>query len=68
MLDLTARQGSIGDVLGEGSRLLRENQIGEEEGEEVRVQMKLLNTRWEELRIKAMDRQTRYIYIFYYYY
>ncbi|CAL4098879.1 unnamed protein product, partial [Meganyctiphanes norvegica] len=59
MLELTSKQGGIGDVLGEGSRLLREGVMGEEEEEEVRVQMKLLNTRWEELRVKAMDRQSQ---------
>lgn len=61
MLELTSKQGGIGDVLGEGSRLLKEGVMEEEEEEEVRVQMKLLNTRWEELRVKAMDRQSRYI-------
>ncbi|KAK7085433.1 hypothetical protein SK128_001326, partial [Halocaridina rubra] len=59
MLELTSKQGGIGDVLGEGSRLLREGVMEEEEEDEVRVQMKLLNTRWEELRIKAMDRQSK---------
>ncbi|XP_064105399.1 dystrophin-like isoform X14 [Macrobrachium nipponense] len=59
MLELTSKQGGIGDVLGEGSRLLREGVMEEEEEEEVRVQMKLLNTRWEELRVKAMDRQSK---------
>ncbi|XP_076057389.1 dystrophin-like, partial [Oratosquilla oratoria] len=59
MLELTAKQGGIGDVLGEGTRLLKEGVMGEEEEEEVRVQMKLLNTRWEDLRVKAMDRQTQ---------
>ncbi|XP_063855861.1 dystrophin-like [Scylla paramamosain] len=59
MLDLTARQGGIGDVLGEGSRLLREGVMEDEEEEEVRVQMKLLNTRWEELRVRAMERQAK---------
>ncbi|XP_069940660.1 microtubule-actin cross-linking factor 1 isoform X2 [Cherax quadricarinatus] len=58
MLELTSKQGGIGDVLGEGSRLMREGVMEEEEEEEVRVQMKLLNTRWEELRVKAMDRQS----------
>ena len=61
MLELTSKQGGIGDVLGEGSRLLREGVMEEEEEEEVRVQMKLLNTRWEELRVKAMDRQSKYV-------
>ncbi|XP_042209207.1 dystrophin-like [Homarus americanus] len=59
MLELTSKQGGIGDVLGEGSRLMREGVMEEEEEEEVRVQMKLLNTRWEDLRVKAMDRQSR---------
>lgn len=59
MLDLTSKQGGIGEVLGEGGRLLREGVMEEEEEEEVRMQMKLLNTRWEELRVKAMDRQAR---------
>ena len=57
MLSLTEHQGDVGEVLSEGSRLLQEAKMPANEIEEVRVQMKLLNTKWEDLRLKAMDRQ-----------
>jgi hypothetical protein len=57
MLTLTEHQGDVGEVLSEGSRLLQESHMPAHEIEEVRVQMKLLNTKWEDLRLKAMDRQ-----------
>lgn len=60
MLSLTDHQGDVGEVLQEGSRLLQEAKLPAHEIEEVRVQMKLLNTKWEDLRVKAMDRQNKY--------
>ena len=61
MLELTEKQNGVGEVLGEGTRLVREGLAEGEEGEEVRGQMKLLNTRWEDLRVKAMDRQSKWV-------
>lgn len=61
MLSLTDHQGDVGEVLQEGSRLLQEAKLPGGEIEEVRSQMKLLNTKWEDLRVKAMDRQNKYV-------
>jgi hypothetical protein len=41
--------------------MLSEGGLSRDEEDEVRVQMRLLNSRWEDLRIKAMERQTRYL-------
>jgi len=59
MLSLTDHQGDVGEVLQEGSKILSEGKLPAPEMEEVRVQMKLLNTKWEDLRVKAMDRQNK---------
>lgn len=59
MLDLTAHQSSVGDVLQEGNRLITERKVNDEEENEIRVQMRLLSNRWEDLRIKAMERQSK---------
>jgi dystrophin len=59
MLSLTDHQGDVGEVLQEGSRLLQESKLPAAEMDEVRSQMKLLNTKWEDLRVKAMDRQNK---------
>ena len=62
LLELTSQQGSVGAVLQEGTRLLKEGQMSNEEADEIRIQMRLLNSRWDQLRTKAMDRQARYLY------
>lgn len=59
LLELTSQQGSVGAVLQEGTRLLKEGQMSVEEADEVRIQMRLLNSRWDQLRNKAMDRQAK---------
>ncbi|CAG0878917.1 unnamed protein product [Darwinula stevensoni] len=59
MLELRQEQDSVGVVLQEGNRLISEGRMSDEEESEVRVQMKLLSTRWEELRLQAMDRQDK---------
>ncbi|XP_072021772.1 utrophin-like [Amphiura filiformis] len=59
MMELTAHQNSVGNALQEGNYLIIENKVSEEEENEVREQMILLNTRWENLRISAMDRQAK---------
>lgn len=51
MLSLTDHQGDVGEVLQEGSKLLQEAKLPPHEIEEVRTQMKLLNTKWEDLRV-----------------
>ncbi|XP_046399571.1 dystrophin, isoforms A/C/F/G/H-like isoform X4 [Ischnura elegans] len=58
LLELSGHQGGVGAVLQEGARLLGEGGLSREEEDEVRVQMRLLNSRWEELRLRAMQRQT----------
>ncbi|XP_076466610.1 dystrophin-like isoform X3 [Babylonia areolata] len=59
MLELTQHQDSIGSVLRDGNELITEGRVTEEEEHEIRVQMGLLNNRWEELRVKALERQAR---------
>ncbi|KAI5090181.1 dystrophin isoform 1, partial [Silurus meridionalis] len=59
MIELTAHQGSVGNVLKAGSILLAEGQLTEDEENEVREQMNLLNSRWEHLRVSSMERQSR---------
>ena len=59
MLDLTKHQDSVGNVLKEGTDLINEKKVTEEEEHEIRVQMALLNNRWEDLRLKALSRQTK---------
>lgn len=59
MLDLTKHQDSVGNVLKEGTDLINEKKVNEEEEHEIRVQMALLNNRWEDLRLKALSRQTK---------
>lgn len=54
----------MGSVLEEGARMLADGGLTEEEEQEVRIQMTLLNSRWEKLRIIAMERQTKYVSIF----
>ncbi|XP_072152791.1 dystrophin, isoforms A/C/F/G/H isoform X4 [Bemisia tabaci] len=59
LLELSGHQEGVGAVLEEGARMLSEGGLSQEEEDEVRVQMKLLNSRWEELRVNAMEKQTR---------
>lgn len=59
MLELTQNQGRVGEVLQEGQKVIRESGISSQEKEEVKVQMALLNSRWESLRHSAMDMQTK---------
>ncbi|GBP04625.1 Utrophin [Eumeta japonica] len=58
LLELSEHQSRVGAVLEEGARLLTDGVLSREEEAEVRLQMKLLNERWEELRVKAMNRQS----------
>ncbi|XP_076373889.1 LOW QUALITY PROTEIN: dystrophin-like [Tachypleus tridentatus] len=59
MLELTQHQINIGEVLQEGQRIISKGRVTTEEREEIQTQMELLNSRWEDLRIKAMDRQSK---------
>lgn len=60
MMELTAHQSSVGNVLQVGNQLIAQGNLSEEEEEEIREQMTLLNSRWEALRVNSMDRQARY--------
>ncbi|XP_018303903.1 dystrophin isoform X9 [Mycetomoellerius zeteki] len=59
LMELSGHQDGVGTVLEEGARLLAEGGLHKDEEHEVRVQMSLLNSRWEDLRMRAMERQTR---------
>lgn len=45
-------------VLGEGAAMLADGGLCEDEAQEVRMQMKLLESRWEALRASAMEEQS----------
>lgn len=60
LLELTSQQGSVAAVLHEGARIVKEGQLSNEEADEIHIQMRLLNLRWDQLRTKSMDRQARY--------
>lgn len=62
MMELTAHQSSVGNVLQAGNQLIAQGNLTEEEEDEIREQMSLLNSRWESLRVASMDRQARYTY------
>uniref|UniRef100_W5K083 Utrophin n=1 Tax=Astyanax mexicanus TaxID=7994 RepID=W5K083_ASTMX len=59
MMELTAHQSSVGNVLQAGNQLIAQGNLSEDEEEEIRLQMGLLNSRWENLRVASMDRQAR---------
>ena len=59
MMQLTQHQGRVGSVLQEGSHLITEGKVTQEEEGDIQGQMGLLNNRWEDLRVKAMDRQSK---------
>ena len=59
MMELTSHQNSVGNALQEGNYLILESKVSDEEENEIREQMSLLNSRWESLRIAAMERQTK---------
>ncbi|XP_053096621.1 utrophin isoform X2 [Pangasianodon hypophthalmus] len=59
MMELTAHQSSVGNVLQVGNQLIAQGNLSEEEEDEIREQMTLLNSRWETLRVNSMDRQAR---------
>lgn len=59
LIELSHHQEGVGAVLEEGDRMLSDGGLTEEEEQEVRIQMKLLNSRWEKLRVIAMEKQTK---------
>jgi hypothetical protein len=59
MLELTKHQNNVGHVLQDGSKLISSSQLSSSEDAEVRKQMKLLNDMWENLRLQAVDKQSR---------
>ncbi|XP_041114936.1 dystrophin isoform X1 [Polyodon spathula] len=59
MMELTSHQGGVGKVLHAGSKLLSEGKLSEDEENEIREQMNLLNSRWENLRVASMERQSK---------
>ncbi|KAI5096115.1 utrophin [Silurus meridionalis] len=59
MMELTAHQSSVGNVLQVGNQLISQGNLSEEEEDEIREQMTLLNSRWEALRLHSMDRQAK---------
>ncbi|KAG8444197.1 hypothetical protein GDO86_009399 [Hymenochirus boettgeri] len=59
MMELTAHQSSVGNVLQAGNQLIAQRDLSAEEEYEIQEQMTLLNSRWESLRVESMDRQSR---------
>ncbi|XP_030052433.1 utrophin isoform X2 [Microcaecilia unicolor] len=58
MMELTAHQSSVGNVLQAGNQLIAQGSLSIEEEAEIQEQMSLLNARWETLRVNSMDRQS----------
>ncbi|XP_042667036.1 dystrophin isoform X10 [Centrocercus urophasianus] len=58
MMELTAHQGRVGNVLQVGSQLLTIGRLSDDEENEIQEQMNLLNSRWESLRVASMEKQS----------
>ncbi|KAM6095627.1 dystrophin isoform 10-T10 [Chlamydotis macqueenii] len=58
MMELTAHQGRVGNVLQVGSQLLAIGKLSGDEENEIQEQMNLLNSRWESLRVASMEKQS----------
>ncbi|XP_065483097.1 dystrophin isoform X10 [Caloenas nicobarica] len=58
MMELTAHQGRVGNVLQVGSQLLSTGKLSDDEENEIQEQMNLLNSRWESLRVASMEKQS----------
>uniref|UniRef100_A0A663DVF2 Dystrophin n=1 Tax=Aquila chrysaetos chrysaetos TaxID=223781 RepID=A0A663DVF2_AQUCH len=58
MMELTAHQGRVGNVLQVGSQLLAIGKLSSDEENEIQEQMNLLNSRWESLRVASMEKQS----------
>lgn len=59
MMELTAHQGRVGNVLQVGSQLLAMGKLSDDEENEIQEQMNLLNSRWESLRVASMEKQSK---------
>lgn len=59
MMELTAHQSSVGNVLQAGNQLIAQGDLSIDEENEIQEQMTLLNSRWEDLRVESMYRQSR---------
>jgi hypothetical protein len=62
MINLTKDQNQIGQVLEQGNRLLTQTStepLSSRDEQEIKEQMKILNRRWESLRSKALERQSK---------
>ena len=60
---LTHKQTDVGSVLHDGTSLLQQqtSSVSDDERRTVDSQLTLLSNRWEELRLKAMDRQAKFV-------
>ncbi|XP_048719602.2 dystrophin isoform X6 [Caretta caretta] len=58
MMELTAHQGRVGNVLQVGSQLITVGKLSDDEENEIQEQMNLLNSRWESLRVASMEKQS----------
>jgi len=56
--ELSVHQESVVTVLEEGAVMLASGGLCEDDAQEIRLQMQLLESRWESLRTSAMDEQT----------
>ena len=61
MVELMTHQNSVGNALQEGNHLIMDGKVNDEEEGEIREQMTLLNSRWESLRLSAMERQSLWV-------
>uniref|UniRef100_A0A915HH10 Dystrophin n=1 Tax=Romanomermis culicivorax TaxID=13658 RepID=A0A915HH10_ROMCU len=59
MVNLTRNQSGIGDVLNKAGALLATDRLNEDEKSAIRKQVYMLNDKWEEIRMSAMQRQTK---------
>jgi len=61
MVQLTHKQTDVGSVLHDGNCLLQQTSLTDDDQRRtVDNQLTRLSDRWEELRLKAMDRQARF--------
>lgn len=58
-MDLTQYQTNVGSLLTKGNTLLQAGDLNVQQEKGVRSQVELLNQEWEDLRVGAMERQTR---------
>jgi len=61
MVRLTQKQTTIGNVLHDGNCLLQQLQLSDSERRHVDTHMIQLSNGWEELRLKAMERQAKWV-------